>query len=125
MAGASAGDGFLSDMRGEIHRLLRQSHERAPGEPRRAEQPRPSKRPEPAIAADARSPPGASLASLAGQVSLSEDEFRLLRKYMPDDAALMSPIPLATQDPNRSAPTLPRPDVEIPAAVAPTRAAAS
>ena len=125
MAGASAGDGFLSDMRGEIHRLLRQSHERAPGEPRRAEQPRPSKRPEPGIAADLRSPPGASLASLAGQVSLSEDEFRLLRKYMPDDAALMSPIPLATQDPNRSAPTLPRPDVEIPAAVAPTPAAAS
>ena len=125
MAGASTGDGFLSDMRGEIHRLLRQSHERAPGEPRRAEAPRPSKRPEPGIAAEVRSPQGASLASLAGQVSLSEDEFRLLRKYMPDDAALMSPIPLATQDPNRSAPTLPRPDVEIPAAVAPAPAAAA
>ena len=69
----------------------------------------------------ARSPPAAHATAAA---SLSEDEFRLLHKYMPEDAALMRPIPQVQLD----RPELMRPeedavagaDVELPRTVAPT-----
>lgn len=45
------------------------------------------------LARAARSPPAGQSAGAGAAANLSEDELRLLRKYMPEDAALMRPIP--------------------------------